>query len=307
MHPGARVPRRIEREPERLDHRGADVVGERHLGVRFEVRAEDAEPLVRVDATAAGGAIGLSPSNGSPRRGPADAGRRVPGGPPARRDRRRPPRLPRASRGPSPASRPTRAAPRVSCRRASRRPRRRGHAGGGERDVPGVDLVQRSARARYYVPPWSGSSSPATRRTRASRGSPARSSSVTGCTSPGRRRSRPTAHRSRRAPTSRPPSACASSRRRSRSGLRPRARRPDEHLRHRARALGRGRPGARRGFPRHAPGSHVRRRRAARSGLEGRDRGRGGARVKQGHPGGHHRPRRRRLRGERRRPQVRLE
>ena len=180
--------------------------------------------------------------------------------------------------------------------------RRRGHAGGGERDVPGVDLVQRSHGARYYVPPWSGSSSPATRRT-ASRGSPARSSSVTGCTSPGRRRSRPTAPVPEGAYEQ--AALClriiAEALEQAGSGL--------EHVVRTniyvTERRSRGRPGARRGFHTRPAATCV-----------------GAALLdpawkveieaeavlarEAGHPGGHHRPRRRAC-GERRRPQVRLE
>src|SRR6476620_6105572 len=60
-----------------------------------------------------------------------------------------------------------------------------------------------------------------------------------------------------------------------------RARRAHEHLRHRPGPLGRGGTGARRRVRRHTAGGDLRRRPFARRRLAGRDRGRGGAPVKQ--------------------------
>jgi hypothetical protein len=54
VHAGAGVPRGVERQLERRADGSADVVGERHLGARRKVAADDAEALVGVDAPAPG-------------------------------------------------------------------------------------------------------------------------------------------------------------------------------------------------------------------------------------------------------------
>ena len=82
-------------------------------------------------------------------------------------------------------------------------------------------------------------------------------------------------------------------RRRARAGgLVARARRADEHLRHRSRALGGGRAGARGGVPRRPPRGARRRHRSCSTRVEGRDRGGGGAPVEADRPALDHRRRR---------------
>ena len=49
VHSGARIAFGVERDPERLDDRGAHVLGERHLRAPRHMLAEHAEPLVGVD------------------------------------------------------------------------------------------------------------------------------------------------------------------------------------------------------------------------------------------------------------------
>ena len=66
VHPGARIARRVETDPERRADRLAHVVRERHLGTPLEVCGEHAERLVGVDPPVLGRAIGSVPSNGRP-------------------------------------------------------------------------------------------------------------------------------------------------------------------------------------------------------------------------------------------------
>ena len=145
-------PRSSARQPERIEHRLAQVLLERHAGVARELVREQVEAAVRVDPRASGRreAVAVRPRTAGRTRARAGGAPSSPRAPPARRGRSSPPRPRRAPRGRRRASSPRRAStsrsasPRVASVR-----RRIGHAGRGVRHAPRTRSGAGPPRRRY--------------------------------------------------------------------------------------------------------------------------------------------------------------